>query len=148
MHMSCDMDRPERIAATTTRRIPRNGVGDPAAKGFPMNSHTDDTNDDDNLDPTADPSPTGAPRPLGYWLKAVDRLIDREFEAAFADLDAPAGHRSGPRRVHRRGAQPVRGPARALRERTPGAASLRTCCSREQQAVPILHIRCVPVNVA
>ena len=88
MHMSCDMDRPERIAATTTRRIPRNGVGDPAAKGFPMNSHTDDTNDDDNLDPTADPSPTGAPRPLGYWLKAVDRLIDREFEAAFADLDA------------------------------------------------------------
>lgn len=57
-----------------------------------MNSHTDNENDHDHDtggdEPTAEPSGSGAPRPLGYWLKAVDRLIDREFETAFADLDA------------------------------------------------------------
>lgn len=55
-----------------------------------MNSHTNDNdndNDNDNTD-TAEPPESAVPRPLGYWLKAVDRLIDREFETAFADLDA------------------------------------------------------------
>ncbi|HEX6954111.1 MAG TPA: hypothetical protein VF156_04450 [Agromyces sp.] len=28
-----------------------------------------------------------APRPLGFWLKTVDRLVSREFAAAFDDLD-------------------------------------------------------------
>jgi hypothetical protein len=52
-----------------------------------MNSHDND-NDDVHNDGTEEPSESAGPRPLGYWLKAVDRLIDREFETAFADLDA------------------------------------------------------------
>jgi hypothetical protein len=58
--------------------------------------HHDDPADHDPADHDAAPAagdnetdegsePT-APRPLGFWLKTVDALIDREFEAAFADL--------------------------------------------------------------
>jgi hypothetical protein len=46
-----------------------------------MNSHDND-NDDVHNDGTEEPSESAGPRPLGYWLKAVDRLIDREFETA------------------------------------------------------------------
>lgn len=55
-----------------------------------MNSHTNDHDHDhadDHADEQAEPTGPAAPRPLGFWLKAVDRLIDREFETVFADLD-------------------------------------------------------------
>ncbi|MCP2366990.1 hypothetical protein BCL57_001144 [Agromyces flavus] len=37
--------------------------------------------------PAPDSTTDGAGRPLGFWLTALDRLIDREFETAFADLE-------------------------------------------------------------
>lgn len=50
--------------------------------------HDHEVNGADVPRPDADDSAAPATdRPLGFWLKAVDRLIDREFDTAFADLD-------------------------------------------------------------
>ncbi|MBM7502706.1 MarR family winged helix-turn-helix transcriptional regulator [Agromyces aurantiacus] len=49
----------------------------------------DETPEADDLgehDAAADAPADPTTRPLGFWLKTVDRLIDREFETAFADL--------------------------------------------------------------
>ena len=42
---------------------------------------------DGREDSTLSDSTDAGRRPLGFWLTALDRLIDREFETAFAELD-------------------------------------------------------------
>src|SRR6478736_10447387 len=60
-------------------------------KGLRMNDQNFDTTGDDSPDttptegaPEADRIPTDG-RPLGFWLRAVDALLTREFDAAFAE---------------------------------------------------------------
>lgn len=42
----------------------------------------------DDFEEHNSPEPASARRPLGYWLRLVDRLISREFAAAFEGEDA------------------------------------------------------------
>ena len=76
MYMHTDMY----WSAGLLRRLPR---------GSPMN----------DINPEISPEPEGtpdsaeerlptSPRPLGFWLRAVDALISREFDTAFADEGA------------------------------------------------------------
>ncbi len=52
-----------------------------------MNHHdTPDHENDQSRDGTT-PTGPGSSLPLGFWLPTVDRLLEREFEAAFVDLD-------------------------------------------------------------
>ncbi len=55
-----------------------------------MNHNTDDQSRNDAMTgdaANAAATRTGGSLPLGFWLPTVDRLLEREFEAAFAGLD-------------------------------------------------------------
>jgi len=92
-----------------------------------------DTSSDQNASAAADAGATG-PRPLGAWLRLVDRLIAREFATAFADdevtrrdwmlLNAVAGTVDAPWMTERAGKRIVRLARRGWIARVDGDWSL------------------------
>jgi hypothetical protein len=92
-----------------------------------------DTSSDQNASAAADAGATGS-RPLGAWLRLVDRLIAREFATAFADdevtrrdwmlLNAVAGTVDAPWMTERAGKRIVRLARRGWIARVDGSWSL------------------------